>query len=156
MERAREQQGRGVGGMSTRASPSATTLHGPWLVIARVAWVIIATLALGLFLASIPGLSNSILVIRPLLARPHHAVRVGVVDRRVHLRAKQYHRCREIEVEEQTHGGSQTPVGDAVVCEVCQVEGETNRRYGPQNHSQHRPRDHCPKALLHVRTKTVD
>jgi hypothetical protein len=41
--------------MSTRASPSATTLRGRWLLLARAAWVIIATLALGLFLASIPG-----------------------------------------------------------------------------------------------------
>jgi hypothetical protein len=41
--------------MSTSASPSATTLRGRWLVIARVAWVVIATLALGLFVASIPA-----------------------------------------------------------------------------------------------------
>src|SRR5215217_4609897 len=41
--------------MSTRASPSATTLRGRWLLIARAAWVIIATLALGLFVASIPA-----------------------------------------------------------------------------------------------------
>ena len=41
--------------MSTRASPSATTLRGRWLVIVRAAWIIIATLALGLFVASIPA-----------------------------------------------------------------------------------------------------
>jgi hypothetical protein len=41
--------------MSTSASPSATTLRGRWLVIARVAWVIIAALAVGLFVASIPA-----------------------------------------------------------------------------------------------------
>jgi hypothetical protein len=41
--------------MSTSPSPSATTLRGRWLVIARVAWVVIATLALGLFVASIPA-----------------------------------------------------------------------------------------------------
>jgi hypothetical protein len=49
--------------MSTLASPSATTLHGPWLVIARAAWVIIATLALGLFLASIPGCVSNVLTL---------------------------------------------------------------------------------------------
>jgi hypothetical protein len=63
MEGAREQQGRGVGVMSTRASPSATILHGPWLVIARAAWVIIAALALGLFLASIPGCVSNVLTL---------------------------------------------------------------------------------------------
>jgi hypothetical protein len=41
--------------MSNSASPSATVLHGRWLVIARAAWVVIATLALGLFIASIPA-----------------------------------------------------------------------------------------------------
>jgi hypothetical protein len=41
--------------MSNGASHSATTLRGRWLVIARVAWVVIAVLAVGLFLASIPG-----------------------------------------------------------------------------------------------------
>src|ERR687898_43466 len=54
------QQGRGVGGMSTRASPSATTLRGRWLRLARAAWVIIATLALGLFLASIPAYVSNV------------------------------------------------------------------------------------------------
>jgi hypothetical protein len=47
--------------MSTRASASATTLRGRWLVIARAAWVVIATLALGLFLASIPGYVSNVL-----------------------------------------------------------------------------------------------
>jgi hypothetical protein len=41
--------------MSTSASPSATTLRGRWLVIARVVWVVIAALALALFVASIPA-----------------------------------------------------------------------------------------------------
>lgn len=53
-ERAKE-QGQEVDGMRTRASPSATTLGGRWLLLARAAWVIIATLALGFFIASIPG-----------------------------------------------------------------------------------------------------
>src|SRR3712207_1147721 len=47
--------------MSTRASPSATTLHGRWLVMARAAWVIIATLAPGLFVASIPAYVSNVL-----------------------------------------------------------------------------------------------
>ncbi|CAN5801877.1 hypothetical protein BH20ACT12_BH20ACT12_11140 [soil metagenome] len=41
--------------MSTRASTTATTLRGRWLLLARAAWVVIATLTLGLFVASIPG-----------------------------------------------------------------------------------------------------
>src|ERR671912_1909526 len=57
------QQGRGVGGMSTRASPSATTLRGRWLLLARAAWIIIATLALGLFLASIPAYVSNVLTL---------------------------------------------------------------------------------------------
>src|SRR5918995_361786 len=57
------QQGRGVGGMSTRASPSATTLRGRWLRLARAAWIIIATLALGLFLASFPAYVSNVLTL---------------------------------------------------------------------------------------------
>jgi hypothetical protein len=49
--------------MSTRASPSATTLQGRWLLLARAAWVIIATLALGLFLASIPAYVSNVLTL---------------------------------------------------------------------------------------------
>jgi hypothetical protein len=49
--------------MSTRASPSATTLRGRWLLLARAAWVIIVTLALGLFLASIPGYVSNVLTL---------------------------------------------------------------------------------------------
>src|SRR5215210_1575803 len=41
--------------MSTRATTTATTLRGRWLLLARAAWVVIATLALGLFVASIPS-----------------------------------------------------------------------------------------------------
>jgi hypothetical protein len=41
--------------MSMLASPSATALRGRWLLHARAAWFIIATLALGLFVASIPS-----------------------------------------------------------------------------------------------------
>jgi hypothetical protein len=53
-EGARE-QGRGTGGISDSASPSTTSLRGRWLVLTRAAWVVIATLALGLFIASIPA-----------------------------------------------------------------------------------------------------
>ena len=49
--------------MSTRASPSATTLRGRWLLLARAAWIIIATLALGLFLASIPAYVSNVLTL---------------------------------------------------------------------------------------------
>jgi hypothetical protein len=50
-----KEQGREVTEMSARTLPPATTLRGRWLVIARAAWVVIATLALGLFVASIPA-----------------------------------------------------------------------------------------------------
>jgi hypothetical protein len=54
-ERAREQQGQEVGGMSAHSLRSATILRGRWLLLARAAWVVIATLALGLFVASVPA-----------------------------------------------------------------------------------------------------
>jgi hypothetical protein len=57
------EQGGGIGGMSTRASPSATTLRGRWLLLARAAWVIIAALSLGLFLASIPAYISNVLTL---------------------------------------------------------------------------------------------
>ncbi len=41
--------------MSARGSLSATTLRGRWLLLIRAAWVVVAVLALGLFVASIPG-----------------------------------------------------------------------------------------------------
>jgi hypothetical protein len=42
--------------MNPPASPTATSsLRGRWLIIARAAWIVIATLALGLFVASIPA-----------------------------------------------------------------------------------------------------
>ena len=47
--------------MSSRASASATSLRGRWLVIARAAWVVIATLALLLFVASTPGYISNVL-----------------------------------------------------------------------------------------------
>ena len=40
--------------MTPHISPPATTLRGRWLLLARAAWVTVATLALGLFVASIP------------------------------------------------------------------------------------------------------
>jgi hypothetical protein len=47
--------------MSTRASPPATILSGRWLLVAWAAWVIVAALALGLFLASIPSYVSYVL-----------------------------------------------------------------------------------------------
>jgi hypothetical protein len=41
--------------MSTRSLKSATILRGRWLLLARAAWIVIATLALGLFVASVPA-----------------------------------------------------------------------------------------------------
>jgi len=41
--------------MTPHISPPATTLRGRWLLLARAAWVTVATLALGLFVASIPA-----------------------------------------------------------------------------------------------------
>jgi hypothetical protein len=47
--------------MSAHAAESATTLRGRRLVLARAAWAVIAALATGLFVASIPGYVSSIL-----------------------------------------------------------------------------------------------
>ena len=47
--------------MSTRSSTSATILRGRWLVVVRATWVGIATLAIGVFVASIPGYVSGIL-----------------------------------------------------------------------------------------------
>jgi hypothetical protein len=41
-------------GMSTSASPSATTPRPRWLPFARVAWVAVAVVALGRFVTSVP------------------------------------------------------------------------------------------------------
>jgi hypothetical protein len=49
--------------MSTRVSPSATTLDGCWLLLARATWTIIAVLAVGLFVASIPGYVSNVLAL---------------------------------------------------------------------------------------------
>ena len=49
--------------MSTSASPSATTLRGRWLIIVQAAWVFIATLALGLFVVSIPSYVSNVLTL---------------------------------------------------------------------------------------------
>jgi hypothetical protein len=40
---------------NSRASPPATTLRGRWLIIARVAWVAVAVLTVGVFIVGIPG-----------------------------------------------------------------------------------------------------
>ena len=46
--------------MSTRgASPPSPTLHGRWLLLARVAWVAVAIAALGVFVISVPAHSPS-------------------------------------------------------------------------------------------------
>src|SRR5918998_4954452 len=91
--------------------------------------------ASAIFHPPFPGV-RSVVVQIPMQFRLQHLVREGVVDRRVDLRAQQHDRCGEIEVEEQTHGCSQAPVGDAVVCEVRQVDGEAKRGDRPQNHCE--------------------
>ena len=53
-ERTKE-QGRGDGGISDSATPSTTSLRGRWLLLARAVWIIVATLALLLLVASIPA-----------------------------------------------------------------------------------------------------
>ena len=50
-----------AGRMSTRASTSTTTLRGLWLVVAHAGWAVVAALALGLFVASVPGYLSSVL-----------------------------------------------------------------------------------------------
>ena len=41
--------------MSPRASPPPTTLHGHWLLFARAAWVVVATMALAIIVFSVPS-----------------------------------------------------------------------------------------------------
>ena len=41
--------------MSPRASPAPTTLRGSWLILARVAWVVVATTALAIIVFSVPS-----------------------------------------------------------------------------------------------------
>jgi TRAP-type mannitol/chloroaromatic compound transport system permease small subunit len=47
--------------METRATTSATILRGRRLLVVRAAWAVIAALALGLFVASIPGYATDVL-----------------------------------------------------------------------------------------------
>ena len=49
------EQRRGIGGISSRASTPATTLRGRWLVLARGAWVAVALLTVGVFVSGIPS-----------------------------------------------------------------------------------------------------
>jgi hypothetical protein len=53
IEEAREQS-RGVDEVSARGSPPAT-LQGSWLLLARVAWVVVALLYVGVFISGIPS-----------------------------------------------------------------------------------------------------
>src|ERR671916_1844384 len=54
-DEAREQD-RGVGGMSIRASPPATSsMRGGWLLLARIAWVAVAITVLAIILFSVPS-----------------------------------------------------------------------------------------------------
>jgi hypothetical protein len=63
MKEAREQDLE-VGGATSRASPPHTTVSGGrGLLLARAAWVVIAALALGLFVASIPGYASNVLTL---------------------------------------------------------------------------------------------
>ena len=48
------EQGQEAGGMSARGSPPAT-LRGRWLLLARVAWVVVAVLYVGVFISGIPS-----------------------------------------------------------------------------------------------------
>ncbi len=53
IEEARKQS-RGVDEVSAHGSPPAT-LHGRWLLLARVAWVVVALLYVGVFISGIPS-----------------------------------------------------------------------------------------------------
>jgi hypothetical protein len=49
-----KEQSRGVGGMNLRPSPPSTTLRGRWLLLARLAWLAVASIVIGLHVAGIP------------------------------------------------------------------------------------------------------
>jgi hypothetical protein len=74
------EQDRGVGGLSNSASPSATSLRGRSLLLARAAWVLFATLALSLFVASVPGFVSNVL--NPGQAGPLRRRIQSFIDRR--------------------------------------------------------------------------
>jgi len=60
--------------MSTRGtSPPSSTLHGPWLLLARVAWIAVAIAALGIFVISVPARYAE-------LARPTTGVRAALAE----------------------------------------------------------------------------
>jgi hypothetical protein len=50
-----DQQGRQVGGMTPRASRPSPTLRRRWLVLAQAAWVVVAVVSLGAFVAGVPA-----------------------------------------------------------------------------------------------------
>src|SRR5215213_437849 len=68
--------------------------------------------------------------------------RKPVVDSSVELCAEQHHRSAEVEVEEQTYGSANAPVGGAVVGEVGQVKRKSHRGDRPQHYRERRARDH--------------
>src|SRR5215203_899121 len=68
--------------------------------------------------------------------------RKAVVDSSVELSTQQHHRSAEVEIEEQTYGSTNAPVGGAVVGEVGQIERETHRGDRPKHHGNRRAWDH--------------
>src|SRR5215210_8626806 len=79
-----------------------------------------------------------------------------IVDRGVELRTKQHHRSADVEVEQQTHGGPEAPVGEAEVGEVGQVEGKGQRGDRPQHYGEGRAQGYRTETLPGVGTETVD
>src|SRR5215204_3159695 len=79
-----------------------------------------------------------------------------VVDSSVEFRTQQHHRSAEVEVEEQTYGSTNAPVGGAVVGEVGKVNRKPYRRDRPKHYTERCARDHRPVALAGVGTETVD
>jgi hypothetical protein len=60
--------------MSPRASPPPTTLHGHWLLFARVVWVVLATMALAIIVFSVPidALSDDLMGVVRETMQPEH------------------------------------------------------------------------------------
>src|ERR687898_1698045 len=79
-----------------------------------------------------------------------------MVESSVEFSTQQHHRSTDVEVKEQTYGGTNAPVGDAVVGEVGQVNRKPHRRDRPEHNTECCARDHRPIALPGVGTEMVD
>src|SRR5918995_77882 len=78
------------------------------------------------------------------------------VNGRVDLGSQEYHRCREVKVEEQTYGRPEATVGQAAIREVGQVKREPQRGDRPRDHGEEGAWRRRPERPIGVRDEAVD